>query len=76
MTNSFENLSATYRLLVNEVGQYSLWPDFIAIPAGWFAAGPEGDRHACIRWINEAWTDMSGGPVRSTPPVNDRSTTL
>jgi MbtH protein len=58
MTNPFENPSATYRVLVNEVGQYSLWPDFIAVPAGWVAAGPKGDREVCMRWINEAWTDM------------------
>ena len=34
MTNSFEDENGTYVALINDEGQYSLWPDFIDIPAG------------------------------------------
>ena len=35
MTNPFEDENGTYIVLINDEGQYSLWPDFIEIPAGW-----------------------------------------
>lgn len=35
MANPFENADGTYLVLVNEEGQYSLWPGFIDVPSGW-----------------------------------------
>ena len=29
MTNPFENDNYTYKVLINEEGQYSLWPAFL-----------------------------------------------
>ena len=29
MTNPFEDENGTYVVLINDEGQYSLWPDFI-----------------------------------------------
>lgn len=34
MTNPFEDADDTYLALVNDEGQYSLWPAFIEVPAG------------------------------------------
>lgn len=57
-TNPFENESGVYRVLVNAEGQHSLWPDFVAIPAGWRAVfGPE-PRAACLDFIATNWTDL------------------
>jgi uncharacterized protein YbdZ (MbtH family) len=45
-------------VLVNSEGQHSLWPSFAEIPAGWTAAFGEADRAACLKYIEESWTDM------------------
>lgn len=58
MTNPFEDDSLTYFVLVNDEGQYSLWPDFREVPAGWKAVGPHGPRKECLDWVEANWTDM------------------
>jgi MbtH protein len=58
MPNPFEDEQQVYLALVNEEGQYSLWPQFAEVPAGWQVVhGPEG-RSACLAYIEENWTDM------------------
>jgi uncharacterized protein YbdZ (MbtH family) len=49
MTNPFENEQGTYVVLMNEEGQYSLWPAFVHIPAGWEIVCGETSRSGCIR---------------------------
>ncbi|WP_405719249.1 MbtH family protein [Streptomyces sp. NBC_01537] len=57
-SNPFENPDGVYRVLVNDEGQHSLWPDFVDVPAGWTAAhGPAG-RQECLEYIETNWTDM------------------
>ena len=47
-----------YLVLVNDEGQYSLWPTFVDVPAGWTTAyGPE-KRKSCLEYVNTEWTDM------------------
>jgi MbtH protein len=58
MTNPFENPEAPYLALVNVEGQYSLWPTFAEIPAGWNIAFGPAERKACLDYIEEHWTDM------------------
>jgi MbtH protein len=58
VTNPFENADGTYLVLLNEEGQYSLWPSFVEVPAGWEVVVPETDRQICLDYINENWTDM------------------
>jgi MbtH protein len=58
MTNPFEDENADFLVLINEEGQYSLWPAFIEIPNGWQTTGPRGERKACLAWIEQNWTDM------------------
>ncbi|MEU0787896.1 MbtH family protein [Streptomyces sp. NPDC006173] len=57
MTNPFENPEAEYLVLVNEEKQYSLWPKFAEVPAGWTTMH-ENDRASCIEYINSTWTEM------------------
>ena len=47
MTNPFEDQNGTYHVLMNEEGQYSLWPSFIEIPSGWSAALQSSSRQ-CV----------------------------
>lgn len=58
MANPFEDESAEYLVLINDEGQHSLWPTFLAIPPGWNAIGPRGSRKGCLDWVDENWTDM------------------
>jgi MbtH protein len=58
MTNPFEDVNGVYCVLVNDEGQYSLWPTFLPTPDGWAIIGPEGNRQTCLAWIEGIWTDM------------------
>jgi len=58
MTNPFEDESASYFALINDEGQYSLWPAFAEIPEGWSVAHGEDSRQACLDFIEENWVDM------------------
>jgi MbtH protein len=53
MTNPFEDEKGDFVVLINEEGQYSLWPNHLDIPLGWEATGPKGDRKVCLEWIDE-----------------------
>jgi MbtH protein len=58
MTNPFDDENGEFLVLVNDEGQYSLWPTFREVPAGWTAVGPKGQRKICLDWIEQTWTDM------------------
>lgn len=58
MSNPFDDKSASFLVLVNEEGQHSLWPAFIAVPAGWSVALAATDRPACDEFIEAHWRDM------------------
>lgn len=54
----FESETAVYRVLVNDEGQYSLWPVFAEIPPGWRIERDQDSRDACLRHIADHWKDM------------------
>jgi MbtH protein len=58
LTNPFEDEDGTFCVLINDEGQYSLWPTSLLIPCGWTAVGPQGHRRRCLAWIEENWSDM------------------
>lgn len=58
MTNPFENPNSTYVVLINEEGQYSLWPTFTDVPGGWSVAFGEATREDCLAYIEKNWTDL------------------
>lgn len=45
-------------VLLNDLGQYSLWPKGKQIPAGWRAVGKEGTEEECSAYVDEVWVDM------------------
>lgn len=57
MANPFEDPDGEYLVLINEEKQYSLWPTFAEVPAGWATVHQSG-RESCIDYINANWTDM------------------
>jgi MbtH protein len=58
MENPFEVPDRPYLALVNDEGQYSLWPAFIEVPDGWDIAHGEASRESCLEYINDHWTDL------------------
>ena len=58
MANPFEDEAGVYHVLINDEGQYSLWPSFIAVPAGWTIALQSMNRQACLPYVDANWTDM------------------
>jgi MbtH protein len=58
VTNPFENENGRYFALVNDEGQYSLWPAFADVPEGWTIAHGESSRQSCLDFIEESWTDL------------------
>ncbi|OKI02268.1 protein mbtH [Streptomyces sp. CB02923] len=58
MTHPFDDPDGSYLALVNDEGQYSLWPAFLAVPDGWRVAHPEASRQECLDHVEEHWTDL------------------
>ncbi|HEU0088373.1 MAG TPA: MbtH family protein [Pseudonocardiaceae bacterium] len=57
-TNPFDDENGTFYALINDEGQYSLWPTFADVPAGWTVVHGAGSRQSCLDYIEERWTDM------------------
>jgi len=47
-----------YTVVINGEKQYSIWPQYKAIPPGWNAVGKVGKKTECLQYIEEVWTDM------------------
>jgi MbtH protein len=58
MTNAFDDPDGTFLVLVNDEGQYSLWPVFADVPDGWSVAHTADTRDACLEYVERNWTDM------------------
>ncbi len=57
-TNPYDDDGGTFCALVNEEGQYSLWPAFAEVPRGWSVALGPDTRQACLDHVEANWTDM------------------
>ena len=53
-----EDDDTIYKVVVNEEEQYSIWPSFKQIPAGWKDTGKQGPKQECLDYVNDVWTDM------------------
>ncbi|WP_020658822.1 MbtH family protein [Amycolatopsis benzoatilytica] len=58
MTNPFDDDSGRFYALVNDEGQFSLWPAFAEVPSGWRVEFGEESRQACLDYIEQHWTDL------------------
>ncbi|MFC9843872.1 MbtH family protein [Streptomyces sp. NPDC060223] len=58
MANPFDDENGRFLALINDEGQYSLWPAFADVPAGWEIAHAEDTRQATLEYIEKNWTDM------------------
>ncbi|WP_435105204.1 MbtH family protein [Arhodomonas sp. AD133] len=64
MTSCFDRDDAVFRVLVNQEEQYSLWPEWKAIPGGWRDTGVVGDKATCLDYVEKTWTDMRPRSLR------------
>ena len=48
----------TYKVVVNDEEQYSIWPADRANALGWRDAGMSGTKDECLAYVKEVWTDM------------------
>jgi MbtH protein len=46
-----------YKVVVNDEGQYSIWPADRENALGWKDAGKQGTKPECLAYIEEVWTD-------------------
>jgi MbtH protein len=55
---SFDNEEMIFRVVMNHEEQYSIWPEYKDIPAGWREVGKNGNKKECLDYIETVWTDM------------------
>ncbi|STY10005.1 MbtH family protein [Legionella quinlivanii] len=58
MLNQIDNDQKIYNVVINDEGQYSIWPANKNKPEGWSEAGFQGLKKDCLLYIKEAWKDM------------------
>ncbi len=63
-TNPFDDDGGTFYVLANEEEQYSLWPTFAVVPAGWRVVFGTDTRANCLAYVGENWTDMRPKSLR------------
>ncbi|ENX35677.1 hypothetical protein F889_00752 [Acinetobacter colistiniresistens] len=57
--NPFDNEKLSFFVLKNVQGEFSLWPEFHALPAGWeVQLGPD-TRSECIRYVEQHWKSIN-----------------
>ena len=60
---------------INDEGQYSIWPSYKSIPAGWRAEGKRGNKADCLAHIDaerkSSLTGTQGGSLLGTWSLND-----
>mgnify|MGYP001548578129 CR=1 FL=1 len=55
---SWGDENTTFDVVMNHEEQYSIWPTFREVPAGWTKVGKQGKKAECLAYIDEVWTDM------------------
>lgn len=61
---SWDDENAEFEVVINQEEQYSIWPSYKQIPAGWKAVGKKGLKADVLAWIEEHWTDMRPASLR------------
>lgn len=72
--SSTEEDNTIYRVVINHEEQYSIWPEWKEIPAGWSAVGPTGKKDECLAYVKEVWTDMRPLSLRKWMDENKATT--
>lgn len=65
MTNPFDDTDGTFHLLVNDEGQYSLWPDFAPVPEGWAQVLTSVPHAEAVAHVEAVWTTLQPASLRT-----------
>jgi MbtH protein len=65
-TSIFDDDEAEFLVVLNDEEQYSIWPTFLDMPAGWRTEGTRGKKQHCLGHIREIWTDMRPKSLRES----------
>jgi MbtH protein len=68
---SWGDENTQYHVVVNHEEQYSIWPDYKALPEGWRAEGKTGTKDECLAHIEAVWTDMRPLSLREAMARHD-----
>ena len=63
----------SYRVVLNDEEQYSIWPVESDLPSGWREGGRSGTKAECLAYIAEVWTDMRPLSLRQQMESRGRS---
>ena len=64
-TSCFDREGEVFIVLVNHEEQYSIWPQWKAVPGGWRAVeGVIGDKKTVLDYVEKTWTDMRPKSLR------------
>ncbi|MTH44842.1 MbtH family protein [Intestinirhabdus alba] len=66
ISNPFDNPQGHFYILRNPRGQFSLWPQPCALPAGWQVVCEPQPQEACREWLDARWTTLN--PASFTAP--------
>ena len=58
MTNPFDDDNEIFTVVRNDEWQYSIWPRFADVPAGWTVVHGPAPRPECLEYVEKNWTDM------------------
>ena len=58
MVNLFEDDDCAYHVLINEIGEHSIWPSSLDVPLGWEVLLRSETRKNCLDFIETTWVDM------------------
>jgi len=64
-TSCFDREDETFIVLINHEEQYSIWPQWKAVPGGWSAVdGIVGDKQTVLEFVEKTWVDMRPKSLR------------
>lgn len=61
----------TFRVVVNDEEQYSIWPEGREVPSGWREVGVRGGKAECLEHIERVWTDIRPLSLRRAMGVQE-----
>ena len=73
MTESAGDDATTYKVVVNQEQQYSIWPERKAMPLGWSDVGVSGPKADCLAHIDTVWVDMRPRSLREAMEQDERA---
>ncbi|EAR21800.1 MbtH family protein [Nitrococcus mobilis] len=70
---SWDSPETRFNVVVNHEEQYSIWPDYKPVPAGWRTVGKQGSKDECLAYIEQVWTDMRPLSLRQAMQAEEPS---